>query len=185
MSFFSLSSETQLRLVLAGLLLAGCGAGGGGGTDSGGFIGGAGNDVTDTTETDGGDSPAHEAGEIVAMNEPQAAVFAELASLLGQSGKTPPRIRYQHATRCEDGSICCLANYPQFGGYYHEDTRTIDLVVPEEAESICPHDEILRHESIHDLTHNYDHTHPAFCLYSQTCCPTLESLIGECAPAPV
>ncbi len=169
MRFLSLSSETQLRLVLAGLLLAGCGSGGGGGTDSSG--------------TDGGTPAIHEAGMVVPMNELQAAVYAELANVLGHPGQAPPRIRYVHAAQCEDGSICCLASNPRFGGFYHQDSRTIDLVIPEEAEAACPHDEILRHESIHDLTHNYDHTHPAFCLYSQTCCPTLESPIGECAPA--
>jgi len=110
-----------------------------------------------------------------------------LAAELGQPGKTPPLVRYQHVAPCSDGAICCLASDPRFGGYYHSKNRTIDLVIPEEAAPGCRQlltDTLLRHESIHDLTQNFDHTDPAFCLLSQTCCPTPGHPIGECSSVP-
>ena len=82
--------------------------------------------------------------------------------------------------------MCCLASDPRFSGYYHADTRTIDLIIPEEAEPGCRNlitDTVFRHEVIHHITENFDHTDPAFCEYSNTCCPTPGHPVGECSSA--
>ena len=179
MSFFSQSTETQLRLIIAGLVLAGCGGGGSG--DGGGGAGATlpGND----SQTPIVAPIVEEVGALVSMTVDQLAIFTTLATEIGHPGKTPPKIRYQHAAVCHDGSVCCLATDPRFSGFYHQNDRTIDLIIPEEAEPGCRQlisDTVFRHESIHDITQNFDHTDPAFCEYSNTCCPTPGHPVGEC-----
>src|SRR6266851_1190666 len=151
MNFFTQSTQTQLRLIVAGLVLAGCGAGGGGGDGAS-----AGATLPTSDPQTAINSPiTEEVGQLVSMTVDQLAIYTQLATELGHAGKTPPKIRYQHATVCHDGSVCCLATDARFSGYYDAQTRTIDLVIPEEAEPGCRAlltDTVLRHEMIHDIT---------------------------------
>jgi len=188
MRFFSQSTETQLRLIVAGLILAGCGAGGGGGAGEGGA-------TIPQQDQSSSSSPAGDllggvtqlvAGVVVSLTQAQVAVYDELVTALGHQSQTPPKVRYEHATICHDGSVCCLVDHPTFSGYYDAGSRTIDLVIPEEAEPGCRDlltNTVLRHEMIHDITQNFDHTDPAFCEYSNTCCPTPGHPVGECSSA--